>query len=131
MDSRRHIIAPPNVPAGSGWSHIVVAPGTFVAISGQVSVDVEGRLVGKDDVEAQIHQVYQNLIACLRAINAGFEHVVKLTYYATDIKTALPLMRRIRPTYIAMDKPPANTFVEVTALASPDFLFEAEAFAIL
>ncbi|GBQ26951.1 RidA family protein [Gluconacetobacter azotocaptans] len=131
MDRTTHIIAPPNVPAGSGWSHVVAASGTFVAISGQVSVDAEGRLVGKDDVEAQIHQVYRNLAACLEAINAGFEHVIKLTYYATDIKAALPLMRRIRPTYIGMDKPPANTFVEVTALASPDFLFEAEAFVVL
>ncbi|MFS3135167.1 RidA family protein [Gluconacetobacter sacchari] len=131
MDMKTHIIAPANLPAGSGWSHIVTASGTFVAISGQVSVDAGGRLVGKDDVEAQIHQVYRNLTACLDAINASFAHVIKLTYYATDIKTALPLMRRIRPTYIGMDKPPANTFVEVTALASPDFLFEADAFVVL
>jgi enamine deaminase RidA (YjgF/YER057c/UK114 family) len=53
----------------------------MVAVSGQVPLDGEGRLVGQDDPEAQSRRVFENLAAALAAAGAGMEQVVKMTIY--------------------------------------------------
>lgn len=131
MTQLTHIIQPEGLASGNGWSHSVSGTGRLAFISGQVSVDVKGTIIGVNDMEKQIRQVYHNLECCLKALNTDWQHVAKITYYATDISTALPLMRSIREEIMPPEMRAANTFVEVTALAHPDFFIEAEAFAIL
>ncbi len=131
MTELTHIIQPEGLPAGSGWSHTVSGTGQPAFISGQVSVNEQGDIIGAGDMEAQIRQVYYNLGLCLKALNTDWQHVAKITYFATDIATALPLMRKIREEVMPPEMRASNTFVEVTALAHPDFLIEAEAFAII
>lgn len=131
MKNINHIIQPDGLVAGNGWSHIVSGNGMPAFISGQVSVDQQGSVIGIGDMEAQIRQVYHNLELCLKYLNTDWQHVAKITYYATDITIALPLMRRIREEIMPPTMRASNTFVEVSALAHPDLLFEAEAFALI
>ena len=66
----------------AGYTHVVeVTAGRPVYIAGQVAVDPIGALVGPGDIGAQARQVFDNLQAALEAVGAGFEQVVKLTYY--------------------------------------------------
>jgi enamine deaminase RidA (YjgF/YER057c/UK114 family) len=102
----------------------------MVAVSGQVPLDIEGRLVGANDVEAQTRQVFDNIAAALAAAGAGMEHVVKLTYYLTDIGD-LELVRRVRADYISRDAPPASTLVQVSSLVDPAFRIEIDALAAM
>jgi enamine deaminase RidA (YjgF/YER057c/UK114 family) len=89
-----------------------------------------GALVGPGDIRAQARQVFDNLQAALQAVGAGFEQVVKLTYYLVDA-TQLPVVREVRDQYVNTGQPPASTAVEVRRLVRDDLLIEIEAVAVI
>ncbi|RZT07892.1 enamine deaminase RidA (YjgF/YER057c/UK114 family) [Kribbella sp. VKM Ac-2569] len=117
------------VAPGNGYSHVVTGSGQWVAISGQVALDVNGEFVGRDDPTVQTEQVFANLERCLASVGATFSNIVKLTYFVTDI-THLPEIRVVRDKYITGLKP-ASSAVQVASLFSPLALIEIEAFAII
>ena len=45
----RHYVRPDGLPPVNGFSHAVAFTGPMIVVSGQVPVDADGRLVGKDD----------------------------------------------------------------------------------
>ncbi len=90
---------------------------------------LQGRLAGTDP-QAQVRQVFENLVAALAAAGAGIEHVVKLTVYLTDMAD-LAAFRQVRDEYISADNPPASTLVQVTSLANPAFRIEVDALAAI
>ena len=124
----RHYVRPDGLPPVNGYSHAVAFAGPMIVVSGQVPVNADGRLVGKDNPAAQIRQVFENLTAALAAAGAGMDQVVKLTVFLTDLAD-LALFRRIRDEYVSTDKPPASSLVQVSALVNPDFRVEVEALA--
>ncbi|MFJ8018450.1 RidA family protein [Streptomyces sp. NPDC096339] len=124
------IPAPEGVSPGTGYSHVVWGTGRFVAVSGQCAFDEKGEIVGEGDPAAQARQVFENLRRCLAAAGAGFDDVVKLTYFVTDI-AHLPAVREARDAVIAADRLPASSAVQVAALFRPELLLEIEAFAVL
>jgi enamine deaminase RidA (YjgF/YER057c/UK114 family) len=95
----------------------------------RVALDAH-KVVGAGDPAAQTRQVFENLRRCLAAADATFDHVVKLTYYITDVG-CLPVVRAVRDEYIDTNRPPASTAVQVAALFRPELLLEVEAFALL
>jgi enamine deaminase RidA (YjgF/YER057c/UK114 family) len=76
-----------NKPAGvyeaKGYSH-AVKRGNIVFVAGQVSKDVDGKLVGEGDIVAQVEQVFRNLKVVVEASGATLADVVKLNIYTTD-----------------------------------------------
>jgi enamine deaminase RidA (YjgF/YER057c/UK114 family) len=76
---QQHHIRPDGLPPVNGYSHAVVLSGRMIAVSGQVPLDGQGRLVGQGDPGAQVKQVFENFKAALAAAGAEMEHVVKLT----------------------------------------------------
>jgi 2-iminobutanoate/2-iminopropanoate deaminase len=106
-----------------------VRAGDLLFVSGFVPVDGEGRLVGGDDVVAQVRQVFANLGAVLAAAGATFADVVKVTVYLTDIGDRA----RINPVRqeIFGNSRPASTLVEVNALVVPGAKVEIDAVALL
>jgi enamine deaminase RidA (YjgF/YER057c/UK114 family) len=102
----------------------------MVVLSGQVPVDGQGELVGQGDPEAQVRQVFRNLAAGLAATGASMDQVVKLTVYLTDLGD-LEAFRRVRDEYVAPDKPPASSLVQVSGLVNPEFRVEIEALAAI
>jgi uncharacterized protein YxjI len=99
-------------------------------VPGQVALDPTGALVGPGDIRAQARQVFDNLEAALQAVGAGFQQVVKLTYYLVDA-TQLPVVREVRDQYVNTRQPPASTAVEVRRLVRDDLLLEVEAIAVI
>lgn len=119
-------IAPP-----VGYTHVVEARSSrTVHISGQVALDSHGNLVGPGDMHAQAEQVFKNLQSALRAVNASFADVVKLTYFVVDL-SQMQAVRDVRDRYIDEAHLPASTAVEVRRLVRADFLLEIEATAAL
>jgi reactive intermediate/imine deaminase len=102
---------------------------SVVFVSGQAPISPEGELVGAGDFDAQVRQVFDNLRAVLSGAGAGFEDVVKLTVFLTDM-TQLRDYTRIKNEYFSGPQP-ASTAVGVTALARPEMAVEVEAFAVL
>jgi enamine deaminase RidA (YjgF/YER057c/UK114 family) len=125
-----HIAEPEGVAPGTGYTHVVIGTGRLAAISGQVALDADGKVVGAGDPGAQARQVFENLRRCLAAAGATFDQVVKLTYYVTDIGH-LPAVRAARDECLGGARLPASTAVQVAALFRPELLLEVEAFALL
>jgi reactive intermediate/imine deaminase len=126
----RRFISPDSLPPPFGYSHVVEArPGRIVYVSGQVPLDKDGQLVGEGDFAAQARQVFANLSAALEAAGAGWDDVVKLNFFVTDIAQVATL-REIRDAFVNTEQPPASTLVEVSALFRPEVMFEADAVAV-
>jgi enamine deaminase RidA (YjgF/YER057c/UK114 family) len=130
-DVSANFINPQGMHRPTGYTHVVeVTAGRPVFISGQVALDGAGELVGPGDVAAQARQVFENLQAALGSVGAGFEQVVKLTFYLVDV-TQLPVVREVRDEYVNTGQPPASTAVEVPRLVRDDLLLEVEAVAVI
>jgi len=126
-----NFINPEAMHRPTGYIHVVeVTAGRPVYIAGQVALDPSGAIVGPGDIRAQARQVFDNLRAALQAVGAGFEQVVKLTYYLMDA-TQLPVVREVRDQYVSTQQPPASTAVEVRRLVQEDLLIEVEAVAVI
>ncbi|MFJ2830706.1 RidA family protein [Streptomyces sp. NPDC087263] len=130
MSELTRIPAPDGVAPAAAYTHVVMGTGRFVAVSGQLALDEDGKLVGEGDPDAQARQVFENLRRCLAAAGAGFDDVVKLTFFVTDM-AHMPAIRAARDAHIPADRLPAASAVQVAALVRPEFLMEIEAYAVL
>ncbi|MFQ5913247.1 MAG: RidA family protein [Nitrospinota bacterium] len=104
--------------------------GNTVYLAGQTSVDANGNLVGKGDIEAQARQVFENIKKCLDAAGATFDHVVKLNIYSTDVDAQIVAVSKVRQEYFP-NEPVPSTYVQIPRLVHPDWLLEIEAIAVL
>jgi len=111
---------------------ISVSGGRTLYISGQVSLDGEGKIVGKGDLLAQTEQVYKNLATALAGAGATFADVVKLTVFVVNYQPEhRALLQSVREKYVSKANPPASTLVGVQSLAASAFLVEVEAVAVV
>lgn len=111
---------------------ISVSGGNTIYVSGQVSQDAAGQLVGKGDLLAQTEQVYKNLGIALAGAGATFADVVKLNVYVVGFQSQQRAqLQSVREKYVSKENPPASTLIGVQALARADFLVEIEAVAVV
>ena len=120
-------VSPPIKPHYSNSIRIESGPLLFVA--GQVALDHDGNLVGKDDIRAQAKQVLENIRLIVEANGGTMADLAQVTVYVRNI-TAFNTISDIRETYFPSDGP-ASAIVEVSALAWPEFLIEISAVAAL
>ncbi len=102
--------------------------GDFIFISGQAALDLEGNIVGEGDFDAQAVQAFENLRAVLAAGGSGMEKLIKVTIYVTDMANFESVVT-IRERYFSPPWP-ADTLVEVSALALPELMIEIEGVAL-
>jgi reactive intermediate/imine deaminase len=120
-------INPDGMTQPTGYSH-VVRHNNLLFLSGQVSVDAEGNVVGEGDMNAQLRQVLENMKIALASQGADFSNIVRVTIYTTDMDALLKTGDISREYWT--DGTPANTVVQVERLARPAFLIEIESTAI-
>lgn len=122
---------PSAISKPTGYTHVVSARGQrLIYISGQIAFNAAGELVGRDDLRAQITQVYENLKAALAGAGATFADVIKVNTYIVNYKPEYrPILAEVRRQYIT-ESPPASTLVGVSALALEGLLVEVEAVAV-
>ena len=132
MANLRHI-RPDGLANNPAYSHVVAATGDqTIYISGQVSLDAEGKVVGVGDLAAQTDQVMRNLGTALAAAGATFADVVKITTFVVGYTPEQrAIIAGVRGRYLPADNPPASTLVGVAALAGPEWLIEIEAVAVI
>ena len=110
------------------FSH-AVKTGTTVYLAGQTGADADGKLVGKDDFEAQARQVLLNLQTAVRAAGGELSDIVMWKIYVTDREYGARLAP-VRREFLTKDLP-AATLLVVAGLASPDYLIEIDAVAVV
>lgn len=101
--------------------------GDLLFLSGQAAIDEHGEIIGVDDFDAQIKQVITNIDRVLRAAGSSRDQIVKVTIYVTDMAN-FPKIVAARKTYFAPPYP-ADTTVEVTALALPELMVAIDVIA--
>ena len=116
-----------------GWTHVAsVTAGRTIYVSGQVSINERGELVGKGDMRAQTEQAFRNVEFALTAAGATFRDVVKTSLFVVGLcPEHVPIIREVRSRYVWAEHPPVSTLVGVSALVGPDWLIEIEAVAVL
>ncbi len=126
-------INPPSLCPTYGWTHVAsVSGGKTIYISGQVSVNERGEVVGKGDMRAQTEQTFRNVERALAAVGATFRDVVKTNLYVVGLKPEyVPIIREVRARYIAAEHPPVSTLVGISALVGPEWMIEIEAVAVI
>lgn len=110
----------------SHYCHVTKA-GNLIWVSGTVGMATDGTIPG--DVVEQFELAIANMEACLKAVGAGAEHVVKVTVYLTDVADRQKI-NPIRQRYFGPHRP-ASTLIEVSALVLPTLKVEIEAQAVL
>ena len=104
----------------------------LVYVSGQVSYDRNGAVVGKGDMRAQSEQVFASLTRNLKAAGAGWSDVVKMNGYMVGMTPeAVTAYREVRTRFLDPKKMPASTLVGVDRLVHEDLLLEVEVVAAL
>ncbi len=82
----RTAIQTDTAPAAIGTYSQAIRSGNLVFISGQIPLDPHtGELVGTDDIDRQIRQVFDNLKAVAVAAESSLADAVKITIYLTDL----------------------------------------------
>jgi len=118
-----------SIPAPGTYTHIVKV-GKILYIAGQTGVNADGKVVGPG-MKEQLEQVFSNLLTALKSQGADFSNVTKTTTYVTSIpEFRAPEVAAIRNKYVGAN-PPANTLVQIQALAQPEYKVEIEAVAVL
>ena len=106
-----------------------VKVGDIVYLSGQLSHDEAGELVGADDYEAQTRQTYDNIQTLLGRYGLDLSSIVDETIYVLGLPDAFRGVIRVRRQIYKEVVPPASTIVAVTALGLPGPLIEIKAVA--
>jgi enamine deaminase RidA (YjgF/YER057c/UK114 family) len=131
---RKQYLNPKELFHSPFFTHAVAISGTAktVYVSGQVSYDRDGFVIGKDDMRAQAEQVFKSLTHNLKAAGAGWNDVVKLKGYMVRMHDdAVHLYREVRARYLDSKHQPAATLVGVKRLVHDDLLLEVEVIAVV
>lgn len=116
------------------YSHVAElnSPHKLVFVAGQLSVDLQGEVVGRGDFEVQSRQVFENVSRALEAAELSLNDVLKFTTYVTN-DHLIAEFYAIRQVLFADLYPsrdyPGNTLLVVSRLVRPEFMIEVEAIA--
>ena len=97
-------------------------------LSGHAAIDESGQLVGVGDFEAQAQATSESLQRTLRAGGSDLSNVIKVTIYLTNMSNFEKVVA-LRQKWFSAPYP-ADTIVEVSALALPELMIEIEAIAV-
>lgn len=129
MPAKRQTIIPPGMENIYETYHYApgVRVGNHLYIAGQVGRDRDLNVIA--DPEAQFAQAFENVKLVLDAAGAGFDDVVELVSYHTEM-TDLPLFMRVKDRYMVRDYPTWTGF-EVTRFSMPGLRVELKCTAYL
>ncbi len=133
MNSKIELLSPEGLHKNPAYSQVAIVEGNCrtIYIGGQNAVDKNGKIVGKGDIEAQAKQILQNLETAVKAGGGSFENIIKWNVYLVQGQSAEKALKVFQEPMKRMKNPPLITGVFVSSLASPDFLLEMEAVAVV
>ena len=122
---------PPGMSNPPGYSHVVevTGPHRTVYFAGQTGADANGKVSA--DFRAQAVQVFENIKIALASVGAGFEHIVKMTAYHTNLDANAAIYRDVRSSYSRTRRRCGPHLAADSQLANPAYQLEVEIIAIL
>ncbi|WP_339853330.1 RidA family protein [uncultured Nisaea sp.] len=126
-------ISPPEVWSDDDFpfSQAVVEPlGRRVHLTGQVSWNADGEIVGPGDPKVQTGVAIDNIEIVLSALGGQLSDIVSTTlYYVRD--EDLPAIQNVRMRRFPKAHGPATTGVKVAGLVDPGLLVELAVIAVI
>lgn len=106
-------ILPPNAAKPLAPYTPAIDAGGFLFLSGQIALDEQGNL-HMADIAAETRKVMENVGNLLRAAGLGYEHLVKVTIFLSDM-AHYAAVNEVYGSYFT-DVPPAREAVAVKGL---------------
>lgn len=124
-------LLPPGWPQPRGYANGIAAQGRLVVTGGVVGWDTAGRFA--HGFVAQARQALENILAILAEDEAEAQHLVRLTWYVTDIDEYLASLKTLGKAYreVIGAHYPCMALVQVVRLVEPAALVEIEATAVV
>lgn len=104
---------PPNAAKPLAPYTPAIEAGGFVFLSGQIALDAEGNL-HTADIATETRKVMENIGTLLKAAGLGYEHLVKVTIFLSDM-AHYAAVNEVYGGYFT-DTPPAREAVAVKGL---------------
>lgn len=111
-----------------GYSQAVKV-GDTIFLSGQVSHDDEGNVLGEGDMEVQMRTAYANVAKLLAQFGATIENVVDEILFVTDMDAAFPARVKMKQEVFSGSPILASTIVQIQRLAFPSLMIEIRCIA--
>ena len=127
LENIKSNLLPPFDNVGIGHA---VRYGEWLFISGQIPIDKDGNIVGKNDVKLQTIQVYEIIHGMLNELGFSLDNIIKLTTFYVN-SDDFPIIAEVRKNYFNKGHLAASSAFCVSALAHTEALVEVEAIAIL
>ncbi len=123
-----------NLSSGSKWEDLVgysraVKVGNLIEVSGTVSTDHSGEIVGEGDEYLQTRFILLKLENTLKQLGSSLDAVVRTRIYVTNIANWEKVGKAHNEIFGIIK--PATTMIEVNKLIDKKYLVEIEATAIL
>ncbi len=126
------VLQPPGWAAPKGYSNGVVASGRQVYLAGQIGWNEAQQLVS-NRFAGQFRQALQNILTLLAQAGGRPEHLVRLTWFVTNLDEYRAEMKDIGAAYrevLGRHYPPMSV-VQVAGLVEPGAKVEIEATAVV
>lgn len=116
---------------GTHYSQAIAVPskGVMVFVSGMTARRSDGTIAGIGDIEEQTRQVCENIKCTVEAAGGSMDDVCRVDVFLRNIGDR-ERVNKVRRQFFR-SPPPASTLVEVSKLASPEFLVEISAIAVI
>jgi enamine deaminase RidA (YjgF/YER057c/UK114 family) len=126
------ILQPEGWRRPSGYSNGIKTDGKLIFVAGQVGWNEKGQFAG-DDLPGQVRQALANIVTVLAEGNAKPEHIVRMTWYVTDINEYRSAKKEVGSIYreIIGDHYPVMTLFQVAGLVDEGARVEIEATAVI
>jgi enamine deaminase RidA (YjgF/YER057c/UK114 family) len=127
----QRVLQPPQWPRPRGYANGVVAEGETIFLAGQVGWDAEAHFA--EGFPGQVHQALNNIATLLAQAGAEPRHIVRLTWFVTDLRKYRENLKQIGEAYReVMGKHfPAMSVIGISQLVEAQALVEIEATAVL
>ncbi len=125
------ILLPEGWERPKGYSNGISVRGQHIYVAGQVGWDQNGKFA--EGFGGQFRQIIENTLAILKAGGAGPEHIVRMTWYITDLEAYRASLSDIGAVYRELigANYPTMAAVQVAGLVEPEALIEIETTAVI
>jgi enamine deaminase RidA (YjgF/YER057c/UK114 family) len=130
-ETGQRVLQPATWARPRGYANGIVAAGETIFLAGQIGWDAEGRF--SEGLAAQVGQALTNIVTLLAEAGGGPEHLVRLTWFVTDLRAYRENQLTIGSAYrrVIGKHFPAMSVIGVSQLVEPAALVEIEATAVL
>jgi len=130
-DQTQRVLQPADWPRPRGYANGIVATGETIFLAGQIGWDARGGFA--EGIAAQVGQALRNIATLLAEAGAEPLHVVRLTWFVTDLATYRQNLAAIGAAYRAVMGRhfPVMSVIGVSQLVEPQALVEIEATAVV